>query len=306
MIKPMAMRSPSDPDAGIPAEAPTAPTEEAWARMSPAERDAAVDALLASASLEEIEERDAMAEGDPHLDAKMEIRSTLRRHYDRLGRRIYVGADLKVYYPGRKGFTPDVIAVVDVDPGPRDCWMVSREGKGIDLAFEVHYKGDRLKDFETNLTRYASLRIPEYFVVDLRRRILKAYELPPGARRYQPIPSHLGRFHSRVLDLGVSLEEGRVRFYLGEAMLVTEAELVGKLGSMLDGAVARADEQTTRADQAAVRLASAIVTILTLRGLPVGPEARERILGCGEVTVLERWADRAATAASCEELFEGG
>jgi Uma2 family endonuclease len=233
----MATRAPFDSDAGIPAEAPTAPAEEAWARMTPAERDAAVDALLASESVEETEERDAMAEGDPHLDAKMEIRSTLRGHYERLGRRIYVGADLKVYYPGRKGFTPDVIAVADVDPGPRDCWMVSREGKGIDLAFEVHYKGDRLKDFETNLTRYASLRIPEYFVLDIRRRVFKAYDLPPGARRYRPIPSRLGRFHSRVLDLDVALEEGRVRFYLGQAMLVTEAQ-----------------EQAARAKKVAVQL----------------------------------------------------
>jgi hypothetical protein len=135
----MAMRAPSPSEPDIPAEAPTAPTEEAWARMSPAEREQAVEALLASESLEEIEEREAMAEGDPHLDAKMQIRSTLRSHFERLGRRIYVGADIKVYYPGKKGFTPDVIAVTDVDPRMRDCWMVSQEGKGIELAFEVHY-----------------------------------------------------------------------------------------------------------------------------------------------------------------------
>jgi acyl-CoA reductase-like NAD-dependent aldehyde dehydrogenase len=98
----MAVRALLDPEDDIPAEAPAAPTEEAWARLSPAERERAVEALLASESLEEIEEREAMAEGDPHLDAKMDIRNTLRGHFERLGRRIYVGADIKVYYPGRK------------------------------------------------------------------------------------------------------------------------------------------------------------------------------------------------------------
>src|SRR5262249_25024454 len=116
--------SAEDEWASIPAEAPTAPTEEAWARMSPEQRERAVEALLASESLEEIAKREAMAEGDPHLDAKMNIRDTLRAHFGKLGRKIYVGADITVYYPGKKGFTPDVLAVNEVNSNPRDCWMV--------------------------------------------------------------------------------------------------------------------------------------------------------------------------------------
>jgi Uma2 family endonuclease len=299
------MRAPLLPDA-IPAEAPTAPTEEAWARMSPEQREQAVEALLASESLEEIEEREAMAEGDPHLDAKMGIRNTLRGHFGRLGRRIYVGADIKVYYPGRKGFTPDVIAVTDVDGGQRDCWMVSQEGKGVDLAFEVHYEGDRRKDFETNVVRYAALGIQEYFAYDLRREILKGYRLPRAGADYAPIPFRAGRLGSRVLDLDVALEEGQVRFYQGGALLVTETEIVGKLEHMLETAVSRAEEEIARADQVVLRLASAVVTILTVRGVEVKPDARERILVCTDLPTLERWIEQAATAATCDALLDAG
>jgi Uma2 family endonuclease len=294
------------PDSPIPTEAPTAPTEEAWTRMTPEQREQAVEALLASESQEEIEEREAMAEGDPHLDAKMSIRNSLRSHFGRLGRRIYVGADIKVYYPGKKGFTPDVIAVNDVDARQRDCWMVSKEGKGVDLAFEVHYKGDWRKDFVTNVKKYAALGIREYFIYDLRRELLKAYRLPKSGAAYEPIPPRGGRFRSRVLELDVALEAGEVRFYEGGAILVTETELVGKLEKMVDAAVSRAEEQAARAEQAAVRLASAIITILTVRGVDVDADARERILGSTELATLERWLERAATAAGCDELFGEG
>jgi Uma2 family endonuclease len=291
-------------DPALPAEAPTAPTEEAWTRMTPAEREQAVESLLASESLEEIEEREAMAEGDPHLDAKMDIRNTLRGHFGKLGRRIYVGADIAVYYPGRKGFTPDIIAVTEVEPHGRDCWMVSQEGKGVDLALEVHYKGDRRKDFVVNVEKFAALGIREYFVYDIRRRLLKGYRLPRAGAEYEPIPLRWRRLRSQVLDLDLTLEEGgHVRFYSGGAVLVTDAELAGRLEHMVDEAVARAEEQQARAEQAAMQLGSALLTILTIRGVEVGPDARERILGVTDVAILERWLGRAPAVAACDELF---
>jgi hypothetical protein len=313
----MAMHAPSSPDRVIPAERPAAPTEEAWARMSAAERARAVRDLLASESLEEIAEREAMAEGDAHLDAKMGMRDTLRRHFGRLGRRIYVGADITVYYPGKKGFTPDVIAVTDVDPGRRDSWMVSVERKGVDLAFEVHYQGDRRKDFIENPKRYAALGIREYFAHDMERRLLRAYRLPRPGAAYEAIPPREGRFHSTVLDLDIALEGDQVRFYVGGAVLLSEAETVTNLQRLLDTAVARAQEQAARADEQAARadeqagraqsavlhLSSAIITILTVRGVEVSPCARDRILGCADVPTLERWADLAAIATTCDELL---
>jgi Uma2 family endonuclease len=306
MVSPMSTAARLDEDASIPADAPAAPTEEAWARMSPVQREQAVEALFASESLEEIEEREAMAEGDPHFYAKMGIRSTLRSHFGRLGRIIYVGADIKVYYPGQKGFTPDVIAETHVDPRPRDGWVVTAEGKGVDLAFEVHYKGNWRKDFVANVARYAGLGIQEYFAYDIRRQILRAYRLPRVGAAYEPIPARGGRFRSRVLQLDVALEAGQVRFYEGGAILVSETELVSKLEHMVDAASARAEEQASRAEQAAARLGSAIVTILVVRGVVVDAAARERILGASDVATLERWLERATTVAGCEELFVEG
>jgi Uma2 family endonuclease len=302
----MAMRVPRLPEADIPAEAPKAPTEQEWARMTPVQRERAVEALLASDSLEEIEEREAMAEGDPHLDAKMDIRNTLRTHFGRLGRRIYVGADIKVFYPGKKGFTPDVIVVTDVDPGRRDCWMVSQEGKGIDLAFEVHYKGNRRKDFSDNVLFYASLGIQEYFAYDIRRQILRGYRLPERGAEYEPIPPQGTRLPSRVLDLDIALEEGRVRFYVGSAILITDEEVVTRLEHMLETAVTRVEEESALAEQAAARLAEAVVAILTVRGLEVKPGERERILACTDLPTLGRWTSLAMKAASPEELFAEG
>ncbi|MFT3775960.1 MAG: Uma2 family endonuclease [Minicystis sp.] len=261
-----------------------------------------------------------MAEGDPHLDAKMGIRNTLRSHYGKRGRRIYVGADIKVYYPGQKGFTPDVIAVIDADPRSRDCWMVSQEGKGVDLAFEVHYKGDRKKDFVTNVKKFAALGIREYFIYDINRAILRAHRLPRPGAPYELIAPQAGRFRSTVLDLEVSLEKGVVRFYKDGAMLVSEPEMVDKLEQMIDAAVthaqeqearaqeqeARAQEQEARAQQAVARLGTAVVTILTVRGIEVTPEARDRILSCSDVATLERWLQRAATVNRAEDLLASG
>ncbi|WP_437562740.1 Uma2 family endonuclease [Sorangium sp. So ce542] len=306
------IRKPGDPTAApIPAEAPQAPTEAQWAAMSPAQREQAVRALLASESQEEVDEREAMAEGDPHLDAKMEARDTLRAWFGRRGRRIYVGAEIKVYYPGEKGFTRDVIAVADVDPGPRLCWMVSAEGKGIDLAIEVHYAGDWRKDFVDNVVRYAALGIREYFVYDIPRGHIRGYRLPStGVRRYESIPSRIGRYRSEVLELDLTVESGRLRFYADTAELVTAGELVGKLERMIEAAEARiereqarAEQEQARAEQALGRLSAAILMILGARGISASEEAKGRILSETDLRVLERWLQRAATATAVEELF---
>ncbi|CAN93245.1 hypothetical protein sce3086 [Sorangium cellulosum So ce56] len=299
------IRKPVDPAAApIPAEAPRAPTEAEWAAMSPAQRQQAIAALVDSMSQEEIDERLAMAEGDPHFDAKVEARDTLRAWFGRRGRRIYIGAEMKVYYPGEKGFTPDVIAVTDVDPTPRLCWMVSAEGKGIDLAIEVHYAGNWRKDFVDNVVRYATLGIREYFIYDIPRGHLKAHRLPPtGVRRYESIPSRAGRYRSEVLDLDLAVEAGRLRFYADTAELVTASELVGKLEGMIEAAEARIEQEQARAEQAVGQLSAAILMLLNARGVPASEEARGRILRETDVDVLGRWLQRAATAAAVEELF---
>ena len=82
---------------------------------------------------------------------------------------MYLACELPVYYPGERMFAPDVIAVMDVEPHSRMRWVVSAEGKGLDFALEVHVAGERRKDLERNVERFARLGIREYFLFDRGR-----------------------------------------------------------------------------------------------------------------------------------------
>src|SRR5262245_50799729 len=120
---------------------PRAPSEEVWERMSPEER-AQVVAMLPSEFMLEAQP----PEGDPHSKAASGTRFTLEAFFRRIGRKIYVSSNLAVFYPGERSFAPDVLAVRDVEPHDREKWVVTTEGKGLDLVIEVHVSGDRKKD----------------------------------------------------------------------------------------------------------------------------------------------------------------
>jgi hypothetical protein len=49
--------------------------------------------------------------------------------------------------------------------------------------------------------------------------------------------------------------------------------------------------------------ARVILRFLAARGLHVSAEIRERVLSCADISQLEAWADRAATAATVDEVF---
>lgn len=226
---------------------PRAPPQDVWDRMTEAQRQRVVDALPS-----EFEASEAMPpEGDRHFDAVVSTRSSLRGHFRRLRRRIYIGNDLPIYYPGEHMFSPDLVAVLDVDDGPRNSWIVAQEGKGLDVALEIHWLGHRLKDFEANVRKYARLGIQEYFVFDLRKHRLKGFRLSGSA--YQPVLAQGGKLSSDVLGLELALEEGRVRFYVGMAALPDADDLVKKLDAAAIGWQQRAEEEAARAEQEAAR-----------------------------------------------------
>ncbi|WP_067666988.1 hypothetical protein [Nocardia miyunensis] len=50
--------------------------------------------------------------------------------------------------------------------------------------------------------------------------------------------------------------------------------------------------------------ASALLTILRARQLPVPEEVEQRVLSCSDLDLLSSWVRRAATAATIEEVFE--
>jgi Uma2 family endonuclease len=217
-----------------------------WDALTPAQRVALVDALPMSPP----DACELVPEGDDHVDGAVGTRDTLRMLYQRAGRRMYVGAGVSVFYPDEERFAPDVIAVTDVEPHNRSRWVVSAEGKGVDLALEVLVSGDRRKDLERNVVRYAALGIAEYFVFDRRRRRLHGHRLAgPGLRTYAPIAAQVGRVPSQVLGLDLAIADGRLRFYRDTSMVLFSDEIIHALEqSVEEMAHAREEEALLRED----------------------------------------------------------
>jgi flagellar biosynthesis/type III secretory pathway protein FliH len=46
-----------------------------------------------------------------------------------------------------------------------------------------------------------------------------------------------------------------------------------------------------------------ILRVLSARGLQVPADIRERVLACADTSQLETWGDRAATAATIDDVF---
>jgi Uma2 family endonuclease len=219
---------------------PRAPSQAEWDAMTPEEQARVYAALPGEVTDAEM----SPPEGDRHFLPKVRALDTLKGHFNREGRRVYLAAELPVYYPDERRFAPDLLVVMDVDAHERDKWMVSAEGKGLDVVFEVHVGGDRKKDAERNVARYARLRIPEYFIYDGGRQQLWGYRLAsPGARRYVPIKPVDGRLPSEQLGLDLQVEGDRLRFYENHVQLPESAELIDQLRTLANGLKRRADSK---------------------------------------------------------------
>jgi hypothetical protein len=236
--------------------------------MSPEERQRVLDALPSEFDVSEANP----PEGDFHFNPKVTAKEVLGGFFARIGRRVYLACELPVYYPRERMFAPDLIAVVDVELKERNSWAVSSEGKGIDLALEIHWRGRAKKDVEENVARYAGLGISEYFVFDRRRRRLIGHRLAAGARGYERIVPQEGRLMSGVLGLELALEGDRLRFFSGLAPLPETHELLARMGSMVSDLEARideaehiAEEEKQRADDAERKLADALAEIERLK-----------------------------------------
>jgi Uma2 family endonuclease len=187
--------------------------------------------------------RGTLPEGDRHRIPKEKAAEALGEFFRRTGRRVYLSAELPVYYPGEAWFAPDLMAVLDVEPGLREKWVVSAEGKGLDFVLEITLSGDRKKDLEQNVARYARLRIPEYFILDLKTQRIVGYRLEQARPElYSPIVPQAGRWASQVLGLDLVLEAGRIRFFSGSAALLEADELVARLSTMVDDLVRKEEE----------------------------------------------------------------
>ena len=224
-----------------------APSAEEWDALAPAERAAVLAALPGEVTDAEM----SPPEGDLHYWAKNRAMDALRGYFTRQRRRIYLAAELPIYYPAEPRFAPDLLAVLDAEDVPRNRWVVSAEGKGLDWVLEVHVGGDRKKDAEQNVARYARLGIPEYFLYDRARNRLAAYRLAsPEARTYTAIVPNHGLYESRVLGLDVQVDKDRLRFYAGRALLLESEEFVARVQEMYDDAQRRAEEESRLREEA--------------------------------------------------------
>jgi Uma2 family endonuclease len=289
---------------------PIAPTEEAWRAMSPDRRARLLDDILDVLS----DPRAAMSEGRPHKKAKKRSLDMLGLHFRATGRVVYLAEEMAVLYPGEEVFTPDVLAVVGVaepEDDERMAWVVADEGKGLDLVLEVLHRGDRKKDLEVNVERYAHLGIPEYFVYDRAQDRVRGFRLPaPGAKRYLPIVPQGGRYASAVLGVDLAVEGGQLRFFEGMAELFGSDELIRRLNGMVrereakaEEAEARAEAKTQQAGQAMAGLRAGVLAVLGARGIAVAGEMRAGLEACEDAATLQAWLLRATTATTAEEVF---
>jgi Uma2 family endonuclease len=223
---------------------PRAPPHDVWRDLTPEERREVVAALPSELEL-------GPPEGDTHRLAIERAKDPLQGFFERIGRRVYVSSNLAVYYPGERVFAPDLFAVLDVDPGPREKWVVGVEQRGLDFVLEVNVGGDRAKDFRDNVVRYARLGIAEYFVFDPLRLLLRSYAFAcPDDRVYQPSLGQEGRFPSRVLGLDLGIEEGTLRFYYGGAAVPGTRALLDRAQKLLDDVLLKYDDAIKRTEEA--------------------------------------------------------
>lgn len=300
---------------------PITPTAEAWRAMSAQQREDFLVRANEALSAESLQR--AMSEGRPHQRAKDAALDRLGRFLRGAGKKVYLAANMSVAYPGEPVFEPDVLAVLDVeDTGDNDerlSWVVADEGRGLDWVLEVHYLGDRKKDFVRNVERYARLGITEYFIYDRLRQAITAFRLPAaGAPTYQSIRGHFGRFTSQVLGVELAVIGGRLRFFAGEAELPGTADVLDRLGRMTDEmqeriekAEARVEEERARAERAEMERVRTlesqrrvVLDVLAARNIPASDSLRAALATCEEVDRLARWIVRAATVTSADAVMD--
>lgn len=215
-----------------------------WRGLSLEEREEIVAALPSEFEL-------GPPEGDTHRLAIERAKSPLQGFFERIGRQVHISSNLAVYYPDERVFAPDLLAVLDVEPHPREKWVVDVEERGLDFVLEVNVGGDRAKDFRDNVVRYARLGIAEYFVFDPLRILLRCYALSSVEERtYKPLLGQEGRFPSRVLGLELGIEDGALRFYYGGAVVPETRALLERAQKLLDDVMLQYDDAIKRAEDA--------------------------------------------------------
>jgi Uma2 family endonuclease len=149
-----------------------------------------------------------LGETDLHIHWIIRLRDILKyRHH---GRRVYVGADLMLYYKEGEPYrfvAPDVFVVLDCDPGLRRTFKTWEEHRAPDVVFEITSKYSKNEDESIKPEKYATMGVREYFLYDpeaeyLRPPLFGYRHTGSGFERIEPNDRGLLECQS----LGITLE----------------------------------------------------------------------------------------------------
>jgi Uma2 family endonuclease len=170
-------------------------------------------------------------------------------------RNFFIGANLTVYYHNeqlrqRQFRGPDFFVVREVDPRPRNSWVVwGEDGRYPDLIIELLSDSTARVDRTEKKTLYQNVfRTPEYFWFSPVSLELEGFHLVDG--KYQPIEvNEYGWRWSQMLELYLGVDQGQLRYFdrLGQK-LPTPAEAAEMEMQRAEAARQRADDAQQRAD----------------------------------------------------------
>ncbi|HUG93401.1 MAG TPA: Uma2 family endonuclease, partial [Planctomycetaceae bacterium] len=201
-----------------------------------------------------------VAETEIHFEWITYVRDVLKFRYR--GQRVYVGANLLVYYvPGdpRKSFAPDDFVVKDCEPGLRRTFRIWDEQRTPDVVFEITSSSTRREDQGKKPKIYARIGVKELFLYDptcdYLNPPLQGFRFENG--RKVPIqPDASGALECRELGLLLRLEERRLVFFdarTGERLL-TEAEAAEARARAAEDRASSAEHRASTAEEEVRRL----------------------------------------------------
>jgi len=200
-----------------------------------------------------------LAETSVHVDAIIHAVVTLRQYL--APQRAIVLADQFLYYA--QGYpklrvAPDIMAIWDVPPGPRDNYKIWEEGSVPSVIFEITSAGTQDQDQSYKKTLYEQMEVQEYWLFDPKGEWivekLRGYRL--NGEQYEPIMDG----SSLPLKLCLQVDDSRIGFYRenGEKLLAPD-ELVEALQAevqarqdvetQLEQERQRAEQEKQRAEQ---------------------------------------------------------
>jgi len=160
-----------------------------------------------------------MAETPVHRNNMTDLIGALSHRYAK-DKNVYVSGNMMMYYVKgnpRKHVSPDVFVVFSIPKLPeRDIYLVWKEGKGPDVAFEITSKSTRKEDTDFKKGLYQDvLKVREYFLFDPYAEYLdpplQGHRLRRG--RYQDILPIKGRLPSEILELHLERAGPQLRLY---------------------------------------------------------------------------------------------